>query len=165
MEFENCCDVAWEKLSSSFTFKSFISSFKLSIEYWIDWIEIESDLEIFLKGKIKVKSRLYEVNVGQTHLLLSKLPFSDETDWIFCLIIICCIGTFSSGKYAWHPLSSLITSSAFKTEWQTLGALWNLNDDFEVSYEGFTNAFACQIVSSHKYDSYCMTYTLWLRSM
>ena len=55
MEFENCCDVACEKSSSSFTFKSFISSFKLSIEYWIDWIEIESDLEIFLKDQIKVK--------------------------------------------------------------------------------------------------------------
>ena len=33
IEFENCCDVACERLSSSFTFKSFISSFRLSIEY------------------------------------------------------------------------------------------------------------------------------------
>ena len=61
--------------------------------------------------------------------------------------------TFSSGKYAWHPLSSLITSSAFKTEWQTLGARWNLNDDFDVSYRGFRNLIPRGIIASHNDDS------------
>ena len=97
---------------------------------------------------------------GHSYLLLRRLPFSDETDWIFCLIIICCIGTFSSGKYAWHPLSSLITSSAFKTEWQTLGARWNLNEDFDVSYRGFRRFLDSLL--SHYYESSSMSHTVWL---